>query len=85
MLLGRNELKYSLLIAYVCLFMNFAPNEHTLAHCQLKQFQLFLSFQQHIAFVIHLLRFFFAKKSVPNVQCWQTDANRTTYSEPGKC
>ena len=31
--LGLNELTYSLLIAYMFLFMNFALNEYPLAYC----------------------------------------------------
>ena len=50
MRLGLNELTYSLLIAYMFLFMNFALYEYPLAHCQLRQSKLFLPYRQHIWF-----------------------------------
>jgi hypothetical protein len=46
-LLGLNDLKYYLLIARMCLCMNFAFNEHALTHCQLRQSKLFSPYQQH--------------------------------------
>jgi hypothetical protein len=66
-LLGLNELNYCLLMAYICLFMNFAPNEHPLAYCQLRQSKFFLSYQHHNASVIHLLKLFATQESVPIV------------------
>jgi hypothetical protein len=59
-LLEPNELKLSMLIACIImfLFMNFALNEHPLAHCELRQSKLFLPYQLHTAVVIHLSKFF---------------------------
>ena len=48
--------------------MNFALNEYPLAHCQLRQSKLFLPYPQHNGLVVHSLKFFVAKKSVPNVE-----------------
>ena len=47
--------------------MNFALNEYPLAHCQLRLSNIFLSYQQLTPLVIHSLKFFVTKKSVPNV------------------
>jgi hypothetical protein len=48
-------------------FMNFALNEHPVAHCQPKQFKLILLKQQHNASEMRSLKFLVAKKSAPNV------------------
>ena len=69
--LARNillGLTYSLLIAYMFLFMNFALYEYPLAHCQLRQSKCFLPYAQHNGLVVNSLKFFVAKKSVPNVE-----------------